>query len=192
MDAQAWDERYRTADRLWSASPNLFVADRLSTATPGVGLDVASGDGRNAIWLAEQGWGVTAVDFSEVAIEQGRKLSDRVAFEVGDVRTWSTDKTFDLVLISYLHLPRGEMQSVVSAVGSWLSSGGELFMIGHDKSNIEHGVGGPQVSEILWDVAEIASWLTEFTLIEAQVVRRPVEAADGQVYARDVLIRARA
>jgi SAM-dependent methyltransferase len=192
LDASAWDERYRSADRLWSSSPNIFVADRLGTIFPKTGIDLAAGDGRNAIWLAEKGWSMTAVDFSEVAVDVGKSISNQVEFVVGDVRTWKTDGRFDLVLISYLHLPAGEMESVVSAAGSWLMPGGELFMIGHDRSNIEDGTGGPQVPEILWDVGEMTSWAADLTLIEAQVVRRPVTTENGQVFARDALIRARA
>jgi 2-polyprenyl-3-methyl-5-hydroxy-6-metoxy-1,4-benzoquinol methylase len=159
---------------------------------PKSGIDVAAGDGRNAIWLAERGWSVTAVDFSEVAVELGKSISDQVEFVVGDVRTWKTDDRFDLVLISYLQLPPEEMKPVVAACSSWLTPEGELFMIGHDRSNIEHGTGGPQVPEILWDVREMTSWLDGLTLIEAQVVRRPVATDDGRVYARDTLVRARA
>ncbi|MFB3052231.1 MAG: class I SAM-dependent methyltransferase, partial [Acidimicrobiia bacterium] len=69
---------------------------------------------------------------------------------------------------------------------------GEIFMIGHDRSNIEEGHGGPQVPEILWDVELIRSWLRRLTVIEAQVVRRPVDTDEGVVFARDTLVRARA
>ncbi len=192
MDASIWDERYRSADRLWSATPNLFVADRLGMTVPKSGIDVAAGDGRNAIWLADRGWSMTAVDFSEVAVDLGKSISDQVDFVVGDVRTWTTELRFELVLISYLHLPPDEMQSVVSMASSWLTPEGELFMIGHDQSNIEDGTGGPQVPDILWDVREMTSWLDGLTLIEAQVVRRPVKTDNGQVFARDTLVRARA
>ncbi|HSM45457.1 MAG TPA: class I SAM-dependent methyltransferase, partial [Acidimicrobiia bacterium] len=85
MDAEAWDERYRVADRLWSSTPNIFVADRLADHEPGTGLDLASGEGRNAIWLAERGWDMTAVDFSSVALDRGRAISDRVHFVEADV-----------------------------------------------------------------------------------------------------------
>lgn len=190
MDSQAWDERYRAADRLWSAEPNLFVADRLGHREPGVGLDLASGDGRNAIWLAERGWKMTAVDFSEVAIQRGRSITDQVDFVVGDVLEWEPDRTFDLVLISYLHLPAEKMAGVVSRAAGWLDRGGELFMIGHDRVNLEKGYGGPQVPEILWDVSEFRRLVDGLSVIEAQVVRRPVETDDGMVYARDTLVRA--
>ena len=191
MESGRWDERYRATDRLWSVKPNLFVADRLGPAHPGVGLDLASGEGRNAIWLSKQGWTMTAVDFSEVAVERGRAASDTVDFVVGDVLTWEPSATFDLVLIAYLQLPEEHFQPVVKRISSWLEPGGEVFMIGHDRSNIEEGHGGPQIPEILWDVESIRSWLGDLTVIEAQVVRRPVDTDEGVVFARDTLVRAR-
>ena len=191
MDSTRWDERYRSTDRLWSAGPNLFVEDRLGQVEPGVGLDLASGEGRNAIWLSEHGWSMTAVDFSEVAVERGREAAPNVEFEVGDVFTWEPSRTYTLVLIAYLHLTAEELHSVVTRAITWLEPGGELFLIGHDRSNLEHGYGGPQVPDILWDVDEITGWLDGLTVIEAAVVRRPVETEDGTVFARDTLVRAR-
>ena len=192
MDATAWDERYRAADRLWSADPNLFVSDRLSILEPGRGLDLAAGDGRNAIYLSERGWSMTAVDFSGVAVELGRSLTSEVDFVVADVLDWSPATTFDLVLIAYLHIPRDAMRSIVSRSLGWLDPGGELFMIGHDVSNIEFGHGGPQVPEILWDVEEMESWVDGAVVTESQIVRRPVVVDDEVAYARDALVRARA
>ncbi|MPY85881.1 MAG: methyltransferase domain-containing protein, partial [Actinophytocola sp.] len=75
FDDKHWDERYRETELLWSAGPNVFVADRLVGLTPGSAVDLAAGEGRNAIWLAERGWEVTAVDFSAVAVERGRTLT---------------------------------------------------------------------------------------------------------------------
>jgi len=192
LESRSWDEKYRATDRLWSFKPNLFVADRLGPAQPGVGLDLASGEGRNAIWLSELGWTMTAVDFSEVAVERGRAVSDTVDFVVGDVLTWEPSGTFDLVLIAYLQLSEDLLGPVVEKASAWLEPDGEVFMIGHDRSNIEEGYGGPQVPEILWDVESIRSWLSRLTVIEAQVVRRPIDTDEGVVFARDTLVRARA
>jgi SAM-dependent methyltransferase len=192
MDAAEWDERYRSADRLWSVTPNLYVADRLARAEPGHGLDLASGEGRNAIWLAGLGWTMVAVDFSEVATSRGAsQQAPGVEFVVADVLEWETEDRFDLVLIAYLHLMPGDFEKVVRHSRDLLAPGGELFMIGHDVSNIEHGHGGPQVPEILWDVDDIRDWLEGMTVVEAQVVRRPVETDEGREFARDALVRAR-
>ena len=72
MDAKDWDERYAAADLVWSAEPNRFVAELISPLTPGTAVDIAAGEGRNAIWLAQQGWTVTATDYSSVAVERMR------------------------------------------------------------------------------------------------------------------------
>ncbi len=191
MDRKSWDQRYQATERLWSVEPNMFVADRLGPSQPGVGLDVASGEGRNAIWLASRGWKMTAVDFSEVAVEKGRSQTDQVGFVVADVLTWEPPERYDLVLVAYLHLPETQMREVIERVASWLRPGGELFLIGHDESNIEEGHGGPQVPEILTRVESIVEWLPGLDVVEAQVVNRPVETDQGRVFARDSLVRAR-
>lgn len=191
MDAPGWDERYRSADRLWSEGPNIFVADRLGPVEPGVGIDVASGEGRNAIWLAERGWDMTAIDFSEVATERGRAQSDEVEFIVADVFTWEAPRKYDLALVAYLQLPEDRMREAIGRVASWLKPGGELFLIGHDRSNLEEGYGGPPVPEVLNDVEKTLEWLEGAEVVEAQVVRRPVETEDEVVYARDSLVRVR-
>jgi SAM-dependent methyltransferase len=192
VDSQEWDERYLEHDHLWSVTPNLFVADRLKAANPGRGLDLAAGEGRNSIWLASLGWKMTAVDFSEVATARGRSHSDEVEFVVADITEWEAEGQFDLILMAYLHLTAPDFESLVRRCRGWLAPEGELFLVGHDASNIDQGWGGPQYPEILWDVPEILEWLKGMTIIEAEVVNRPVETDEGRRYARDALVRARA
>lgn len=192
MDAVEWDQRYREADRLWSVTPNLFVEDRLRHRVPGRGLDLAAGEGRNAIWLASLGWQMTAVDFSPIGVSRGSAQSDVVEFVVADVLVWEPETDFDLILIAYLHLEQAEFQRVVQRAREWLAPDGELFMIGHHTSNIESGWGGPQYPEILWDVQAVLEWVEGMTVIESEVVRRPVETDEGRQYARDALIRVQA
>lgn len=222
MDATTWDERYRAREMLWSRGPNVFVESRLADREPGIGLDLASGEGRNAVWLAERGWEMTAVDFSSVAVERGRGMSDDVEFIVADVFEWEPDwvsrpspseaqsvsgggvdegdsnvpgeatRGFDLILIAYLHVDVELLRDLIEKAGGWIRPGGELFLVGHDVSNISEGVGGPQVPEVLWEVDTILEWIRGLDLVEGGVVDRPVEV-DGDVrYARDTLVRARA
>ena len=106
MEPADWDARYAATQRVWSAAPNQFVAAELSELPPGRALDLAAGEGRNAIWLAERGWQVTAIDFSAVAIERGRSSGVDVDWVVGDVATHLLPSAVDLVLISYLQLPK--------------------------------------------------------------------------------------
>ena len=69
-DVTRWDHRYAERDRLWSAEPNVTVAEVVRPMTPGRALDLGAGEGRHALWLARHGWQVTAVDFSSVGIER--------------------------------------------------------------------------------------------------------------------------
>src|ERR1700754_3536553 len=75
MDADAWDERYAATELVWSAGPNRFVEEECADLQPGRALDLAAGEGRNALWLAERGWSATAVDFSAVALDRARSLA---------------------------------------------------------------------------------------------------------------------
>ena len=190
-DSAGWDERYRTTPHLWSRGPNKFVEERLADATPGVGLDLACGEGRNAIWLASLGWDMTGVDFSEVAIERAREMAPEIRWVTGDVTSWDPDRNLDLILIAYLHLPPGILQSVVNRARGWLEPGGELFMVGHDRSNIEDGYGGPQDPDLLWNVHETVDLLAGMRVVEAGVADRPVEHDGDIVFAKDALIRLR-
>ena len=191
MDAAAWDEKYRTHDHVWSMEPNIFVADRIRPTTSGVGVDLAGGEGRNSIWLASQGWKMTCVDFSAQAISKGRARSGDVEFVVADVLEWEPDGEVDLVLMAYLHLEEADFWKVVERGAAWLAPGGELFMIGHDVSNMDEGYGGPTRAEVLWDLDEILDKLPGLTVIEAQVVRRPVDTDHGYEFALDTLVRLR-
>lgn len=191
MGPTDWNERYRSVDRVWSTGPNLFVEDRLRGDQPGRGLDLAAGEGRNSVWLAEQGWEMTAVDFSDVAVEKGIEQKPGIEFIVADVLEWEPAGDFDLILIAYLHLRETDFEKIVRRSVQWLRPGGQIFLVGHHKSNIERGWGGPQYLEVLWDVELILGWLEGLMVVEAGVVRRPVETDEGPRFARDALIRAR-
>jgi 2-polyprenyl-3-methyl-5-hydroxy-6-metoxy-1,4-benzoquinol methylase len=77
MQREDWDRRYSEADLLWSATPNRFLVQEARDLQPGRALDLACGEGRNALWLAELGWRVTAVVYSGVAIEKARNRAAR-------------------------------------------------------------------------------------------------------------------
>ena len=72
MEREYWNRRYAAKEFIWTANANRFVAAEVANLLPGRALDLAAGEGRNAVWLAERGWSVRAVDFSDVAIERKR------------------------------------------------------------------------------------------------------------------------
>jgi SAM-dependent methyltransferase len=117
VDAQAWDERYAAAELVWSAEPNLFVAAELADLAPGRALDLAAGEGRNAIWLARRGWTVTAADFSQVALDKGEQLAGdtTVRWVRADATRWDEPAAYDLVVVAYLQLAAAERRAALRA-----------------------------------------------------------------------------
>ncbi len=192
MDASGWDDRYSGKELVWSAEPNQFVESRLKNVPPGSGVDLACGEGRNAIWLSRRGWSMVGVDFSPVAIERARSLEDSVAWEVADVTAWAPDSTLDLVLISYLHLGGDVVGDLIRRSVTWLRPGGLLLAVGHDQSNLDDGYGGPQDLGVLWDVDELVEDAEGADVLEAGVVARPVDVEGVTVSAMDALIYLRA
>ena len=185
MDARAWDERYAAVDRVWSHGPNQFVAGALTGLPPGDALDLACGEGRNALWLAGLGWRVTALDFSGVAVERGRRLAEEAGLEV----TWQVGDALsaplpdvDLVVLAYLQLPPAERRSVVRRAWGCLRAGGTFLLVAHDTTNLAEGTGGPQDPAVLMTAADVRGDLAEapgVEVVRAERVPRRVEVDDG-------------
>ncbi|MDX6302577.1 MAG: hypothetical protein QOF53_3791 [Nocardioidaceae bacterium] len=187
MDAADWDQRYAGADLVWSATPNQFVAAELADLRPGRALDVACGEGRNALWLAERGWQVTAVDFSRVALDKGRALQERhphgsdlhVDWVRGDVLTYDTGPaSYDLVVLAYLQLVADERRTAVRRAFGSLRPGGTFFLVAHHATNLTEGTGGPTDPEVLFTAEEVLADLDgeRFEVERADRVAREVPA----------------
>jgi len=186
MDAAGWNERYAGTDLVWSAGPNAFVEQICSSLTPGTALDLAAGEGRNALWLAELGWEVTAVDFSSVGLEKARRAAAARGVhpetEGADLTSYEPARDrFDLVLIVYLHLGAAELPPIIEGAARAVAPGGRLVVIGHDVENLERGTGGPQVAEVLTTVPGVLAAVEPVGLVidRAEVAERSVTAADG-------------
>jgi SAM-dependent methyltransferase len=201
MDAAGWDERYAASALLWSVGPNRFVEEVAADLPPGRALDVAAGEGRNALWLVERGWKATAVDFSTVALERTRSLAatrlgeraDRLDVVQADVLTYQPERrAFDLVLLAYLQVVADERRAALRLSASGVAPGGRLLVIAHDSTNLTHGVGGPQDPAVLYTPQDVVADLagTGLSVERAETVRRPVETPDGVRDALDVLVLA--
>jgi len=189
-----WDERYAGRDYLWDVEPNRFVERELAGVAPGSAIDLAAGEGRNAVWLARQGWDVTAVDFSRVGLEKARRLaadhgvSERVSPVLADALTYEPAALVDLVVIAYLQLAPAQVRIALEHAASWLRPGGRVLVVAHDRSNIEHGYGGPSDPDHCYTVAETVAALGPLRIERAEVAERPVEAEDGRRVALDTLV----
>jgi SAM-dependent methyltransferase len=196
VDRHDWDARYAAADLVWSAEPNRFVEAETKHLSPGRALDLAAGEGRNAIWLAERGWVVTAVDYSRVALDKAASIAaaHNVAIETveADVTTYEPDAgAFDLVLVAYLQTPVTDRVAWVRHAMNALKPGGTLLIVGHDRTNLEHGYGGPQDPEVLATPDGLASMLDGLEIEKAECVERVVDTPEGARVAIDHVVRAR-
>ena len=154
--AAMWDERYASSGLVWSAEPNALAASLLRDLAPGRALDVAAGEGRMALWLADLGWQVTALDFSAVGLAKGRSRAEELGLQVdwrlADATTEALGvASYDLVMVLYLHLPAPELRDLLDRCANALGPGGHLLVLGHDKDNLLRGVGGPQDARLLYD-----------------------------------------
>jgi 2-polyprenyl-3-methyl-5-hydroxy-6-metoxy-1,4-benzoquinol methylase len=196
MDSQDWDQRYDQTDLVWSEGPNRFVEEIARELPPGRALDLACGEGRNAIWLARQGWTVTGVDFSAVAIEKARRLGESagvaVEWRCADVVTFKPQAaSFDFVLLSYLQLPAREMAEVVASGSRALAPGGSLLVVGHARANLTDGTGGPQDPDVLYEPDDVGNWLRDVEVLRAEHVIRTLNTETGLRQAIDTLVLAR-
>jgi 2-polyprenyl-3-methyl-5-hydroxy-6-metoxy-1,4-benzoquinol methylase len=195
MDHTGWDARYAASDLVWGGEPNRFVVEEFTGVPPGRAVDLAAGEGRNAIWLAGLGWSVSAVDFSRVAIERGRQLAAArgliVEFLVADVLEYQPERAaYDAVLIAYLHLPPPHRRQVLAGAVAALAPGGRILVVGHDRTNLTDGTGGPRDPDILYTPDEIVADLPGLSVRRAQPARRPVVTDDGVVDAIDTVVLA--
>jgi 2-polyprenyl-3-methyl-5-hydroxy-6-metoxy-1,4-benzoquinol methylase len=187
VDREAWNHKHAEGEHHFSGRPNRFLVAEAADLAPGRALDVACGSGRNAVWLAEQGWQVSGVDFSDVALASARQLAAKSGVEVewleADVLEYVPEpEGFDLVCILYLQLPAEERRLVLARAAGAVAPGGILVVVGHDFENLERGHGGPQDPRVLFTPGEVAAELPGLHVEKAERVDR-----DGAV---DALVRA--
>ena len=191
-----WNARYAQKELVWSAEPNRLFAAEVGALDPGRALDLACGEGRNAVWLAGLGWQVTGVDFSDVALAKAARLAERRGVEVewvlADVLEYDpAPRGFDLVALLYLQLPRAELAPVVRSAADAVAAGGTRVVLGHDTANLTAGYGGPKDATVLYTAADVAPELGDLLVERAESVERTVALDPGEAVAIDALVRAR-
>lgn len=199
MDAADWDARYESHDLLWGLEPNRFVREQCERLPVGDALDLACGEGRNAVWLAKLGWRVTGVDFSEVAIDRARQATARqprmqtlrIDWLVEDVSTLVLDAaSIDLALASYVHLPPTMRDDMLLRASAALRPGGHLVVVAHDERNLAEGVSGPQDLDLLYNPRKMRTLLSSSPGVTVEFART-VERPTPQGVALDTVVRVR-
>lgn len=133
-----WEDRYRSADQVWSGRVNPRLVEVAEGLAAGRALDLGCGEGADALWLAENGWEVVAVDVSATALRRAaeaaaqRNLADRIVFECHDLNETFPAGTFDLISAQYLHSPaRLERDGVLRRAAGHVRVGGLLLIVDH-------------------------------------------------------------
>lgn len=196
MNRDDWNRRYAGEELVWTAQANRFLVAEASGLTPGRALDVACGEGRNAVWLAERGWRITGVDFSDVAIEKARGLATARGVEgewiAADLLDYRPEPlAFELVLVFYLQLPADLRRPILRAAAGAVAPGGTFLLVAHDSDNLADGYGGPQDPRVLYTAADVVADLdgSGLQVERADRVERTVETAEGERIALDALAR---
>jgi SAM-dependent methyltransferase len=197
VDSEVWDRRYAGRELVWTSQPSRFLVQEVDGLGPDRALDLACGEGRNAVWLAERGWTVTGVDFSKVGVEKARRLAEARAVRgewiVADLLAYRPEpEKFGLVIVFYLQVPASERTPILQTAATAVAPGGAFLLVGHDRSNIAEGHGGPQDPAVLYTAADIVGDLdgTGLRIERAERVERPVQTPDGERIALDALVRA--
>lgn len=217
--ASAWDERYRTKARLWSGKPNPQLVREAGGLRPGKALELGCGEGADAIWLAQQGWSVTAVDVSAVALERARShelaelaresvdasngdIQSRITWQLADLAQWRPEGSYDLVTSQFLHSQELDWRVPLRNAAAAVKLGGTLLVVGHHPDRLppwgnDHHkhrdmfyTGDQLVRELSLDRAA-SSGRPEWQLEVLTSRERPVTGPEGQeTTIADVVLRA--
>lgn len=208
--AAYWEDQYADQRRRWSGRVNQTMAEVVASLPPTDVLDLGCGEGGDAVWLAEQGWRVTAVDISATAIARGadeaaaRDIAEAITWMSHDLSTWTTDETFDLVTASFFHstveLPR---TAILRRAAGRVREGGHLLIVSHVFENADdippwalrhHGTTDPdnaglqaRLSVLLApgdEIAELALDESEWGIVIQEIRSRQAAGPDGQETAR--------
>lgn len=172
---QIWSSRYGAVgdDYLFGTAPNAFLQGQAARLTPGLSaLSVADGEGRNSVWLAEEGLTVTAVEISPVALHKARRLAEsrraEVSFIQADLMRWDwPTAAFDVVVAIFIQfVGPAERDILFARLRQALKPGGLLLMQGYTPRQLEYGTGGPSVVENLYTETLLRKSFQGFDFLE--------------------------
>jgi SAM-dependent methyltransferase len=199
--ADFWDERYRSAGRVWSGKPNPQLVAEVAGLTPGRALDVGCGEGADAVWLAGAGWTVVAADLSAVALERaaahardaGPAVAARIEWRQADLLAQPPEPgCYDLVSAQFIQLPLEPRTALFAALAAAVRDGGMFLVVGHHPSDLDTGVPRPPMPELFYGPEEIAGLLDgSWTVRSCEARPRPATTPDGaEVTIHDTVLAA--
>jgi len=194
---QAWDERYRSRPQNWSGNPNPVLVTEVADLPPSTALDVGSGEGADAVWLAARGWGVTGAELSTAdlkqAATQGERLDLSITWQHRDLTREPASGTDDLVSAFFLHLSPVPRRTLFAHLAAAVAPGGTLLIVGHDPSDMHTTMPRHGLAEMGWTADEVADALGEgWTIVVAEARPRTTTDPEGrEITIHDAVLRAR-
>jgi SAM-dependent methyltransferase len=197
-----WDERYRSADTIWSGNANPHLVATATDLVPATALDIGSGEGADAIWLASRGWHVTGIDVSSVALaraakraaEAGEQIAGRITWQQADALSWDpAPLQFDLVSAQFMYLPRPALESLHRRLAAAVRPGGTLLIVGHHPSDLETSMGRPNLPDLMFTADQIAAILDadDWHIVAAAAPeRQAVDPGGRSIIIRDAVLHA--
>ncbi|MEZ0077155.1 FAD-dependent oxidoreductase [Planotetraspora sp. GP83] len=191
FEQDAWEERYSARPALWSGRPNPQLVAEAAELAPGRALDVGSGEGADAIWLAERGWTVTAVDISTTALERaaahaaaaGAQVASRITWTHADLRDQPpAEGAYDLVSSQFMHLPGDTRRGLYARLAAAVTPGGILLIVGHHPSDLRTTAHRMHFPDMMFTAEEVAASLdpTAWRVLAAETRPRAAVDPDGR------------
>lgn len=159
-ELERWNTRFAAADYLFGTAPNAFLAAQAHRLKPGMtALAIADGEGRNGVWLAQQGLQVTGFDFSPNGLAKAQRLASerqvQIDYQLADITDWDWDtKQYDVIAAIFFQFARpAERARIFNGLMRALKPGGFLLLQGYRVEQLKYGSGGPSVAEQLYSEA---------------------------------------
>ncbi|WP_223256237.1 class I SAM-dependent methyltransferase [Micromonospora endophytica] len=197
----AWEQRYQARDAVWSGRPNPQLVAEVEGSAPGRVLDVGCGEGADAVWLAERGWQVTAVDISDTALTRAaayareRRVAERIEFRHADLMRWTPEPDgYDLVSAQFMQLPPQPRRDLFGRLAAAVAPGGRLLIVGHHPRDLRSSAHRLHLPEMMFTAEQVAAELDaqRFEVLAAQTRPRTTVDPHGQQHTiHDAVLLAR-
>ncbi|MET3963428.1 hypothetical protein ABIE44_003362 [Marmoricola sp. OAE513] len=193
-----WDARYSESDRIWSGKPNQRLVEQIGGLAPGTAIDIGAGEGADSVWLASNGWKVTALDVSPVALAKTRAHAAEAGVEVTTVQhdlisTSALPGTFDLVSAHFWHPPLDRFADFRDVLGAAVNPGGTLLVVAHHPA--DHGPHRPDPhghAAFLFTPEKVTALFDDsWQVVTCEAQERPTNRPDGPPVLTDTVVRLR-
>tara|TARA_R110002012_G_scaffold120556_2_gene269958 strand:- start:5093 stop:5716 length:624 start_codon:yes stop_codon:yes gene_type:complete len=186
-----WNTKFGQTEYAYGTRPNNYLKEKLQTLPTGSILFGAEGEGRNAVYAAQQGWDVSAFDISEVGYQKALKLADKnkvsIDYLVGELPDLGyREEQFDAIALIYAHFPPNIRSGYHKLLHSYLKKGGTIIFEGFGKDHLEYkknnpNVGGPRNLESLFSIKELQSDFPDYEILELKKTTVELNEGDGHV-----------